>query len=148
MDKKAVEFNGGAGQFAVAFIVSLITAYIPIFGWPISMNIMVEYIVNNTLLNGRKITYKASYGETLVFLLVNMLLVFVTLGIYTFWFYPKAYKFVADHISYVSDSPSEPVAPAAGDTTAPAPQPAAPEIPTNTAPAPSAPEAPQPPAAV
>ncbi len=101
MNKKSFEFHGAAGGYFVVFIVTLVTAYIPIFGWPISMNYALSWIANNATIDGRKIQYTAKYGETLVFQLVNLLLLVVTLGIYTFWFVPKQYRFIADHTSFV-----------------------------------------------
>lgn len=101
MDKKAFEFHGKAGGYFVVFIVTLVTAYIPIFGWPLSMNYALSWIADNATVNGRKVTYTAKYGETLKFLLVNLLFLIFTLGIYTFWFVPKQYRFIADHISFV-----------------------------------------------
>lgn len=99
MDKK-FEFHGKAGGYFVVFIVTLITMYIPIIGWPIAFNFDVKWIAENTTVNGKKLTYDAGYGETLGFLLLNLLLLVVTLGIWTFWFVPRQYRFIMDHVSY------------------------------------------------
>lgn len=113
-NQKSFEFNGTPGGYFLVTLVSLITAYIPIFGWPISFNYSMDYIVKNSRINGRSLKYSAGYGETLGFLVVNLLLVLVTLGIYIFWFGPKTYRFVADHSSFADETPAvapvEPVA--------------------------------------
>jgi uncharacterized membrane protein YjgN (DUF898 family) len=101
MGKISFEFNGTAGGYFVVFIVTLVTAYIPIFGWPISFNYGTAWIADNILIDGRKIKYQAGYGETLKFILFNLLLLIITLGIYTFWFVPKQYRFIASHTQFV-----------------------------------------------
>lgn len=101
MNKKSFEFNGTAGGYFVVFLVTLLVAYIPIFGWPIAMNYGIGWAADNLLIDGRKIVYNAGYWETLKFLLVNFLLIAITLGIYSFWYVPKQFRFVLDHTSYV-----------------------------------------------
>jgi Bacterial protein of unknown function (DUF898). len=101
MDKMNFEFHGKPGNYFVVFLVTAITSYIPIFGWPIAMNYGLAWIADNTTIGGKQIKYSAGYGETLKFLLLNMLLLIVTLGIYVFWFVPKQYRFIAAHTSFV-----------------------------------------------
>jgi len=125
MNGKTVAFHGKAGGFFVATIVSTVMAYVLVIGWPISLNFFVKWLADNTEINGRKVVYQAGYGETLKLLVVGILLVMVTLGIYMFWFYPKVYRFIADHISYVDDTPAPDTAPAGP---APAAPPAAPAV--------------------
>lgn len=72
---------------------------------------MNGWIVENTEVNGRKLRYEAGYGETLGFLLLGILLIFITLGIYNFWFVPKIYRFVMEHTRYADTG--EPVEAAA-----------------------------------
>jgi cytoskeletal protein RodZ len=118
---KPLKFHGGAGGFFLASIVSWVMWYVIIIGWPIAFNYMNQWIVENLEVNGRRMKYTAKYTETLGFLLVNIALIIVTLGIYTFWFVPKAYRFVVDHSEY-TDAPSP----------SNAPQPAAPVAPSET----------------
>lgn len=101
VNNKALEFNGSVGGYFIAFLVMVLTAYIPIFGWPIGMNFFAGWLADSTLVNGKSVTYKAQYGETLKFYVVNMLLIIVTLGIYVFWFVPKLFRYIVDHTSYV-----------------------------------------------
>lgn len=101
MDKMNFEFHGKPGSYFVVFLVTLITSYIPIFGWPIAMNYSLAWTAENATIGGKQIKYDASYGETLKFLLLNILLLIVTLGIYIFWFVPKQYRFIASHTSFV-----------------------------------------------
>lgn len=95
-------FTGTAGGFFVAYLVTYVTSLLFIFGWPIAMNYMAKYVVENVDLNGKKFKYEAGYGETLGFLFVNILLVLITLGIYTFWFIPKSYRWILEHTSYAN----------------------------------------------
>ncbi len=99
-NNRSFQFTGTPGDYFVAALVSAICSIIPIFGWPIAFNTMVGWVANGLLVDGKKIKYSAEYGEVLVFLLVNFLLIFVTLGIYTFWYVPKQFRFIADHASY------------------------------------------------
>jgi uncharacterized membrane protein YjgN (DUF898 family) len=122
METKAFEFHGKAGGYFVVFLITLICSYIPILGWPIAFNYGNQWIADNLLIKGRKVKYSAGYGETLVFLLVNVLLLIVTIGIYVFWFVPKQYRFIVDHSSFVDE---QPVAAAAAPV---APQPTAPLV--------------------
>ena len=104
MNKKSFEFHGTAGGYFVVFLVTLICAYIPLFGWPIAMNFPLSWIADNATISGRKIKYQAGYGETLKFLFVNLLLTIITFGIYTVWFVPKQYRFIADHAQFVDEA--------------------------------------------
>ncbi len=119
MNQKQFEFTGKPLDYFVVLIISAITAYIPIFGWPIGFNYNNKWLADNVLINGRKVKYTAAYGETLKFLFVNVLLVIVTLGIYMIWFGIKSYKFIADHTEFVDTSAQPMAAPA----TPPAPMP-------------------------
>lgn len=99
--KKSFEFHGKPGEYFVVFLVTLITSYIPIFGWPVAMNYSLSWIADNSTIDGRKVKYQAGYGETLKFLLLNLLLLVVTFGIWVFWFVPRQYRFIADHAQFV-----------------------------------------------
>ena len=117
---KLLKFEGTAGGYFLVTLVSIIASYIPFFGWAFAMNFMAGWVVENSLVNGKKV---AGYGETLGFIFINSLLILVTLGIYMFWFVPKAYAYVMDHVAYEGETPA--AAPAA---------PAAPEAPAGPAP--------------
>lgn len=130
-ENKTFEFHGTPGQYFVVFIVTLISAYIPIFGWPFGFNYGNKWIADNLTINGRKVKYEAGYGETLVFLLKNILLLIVTFGIYSFWFVPKQYRYILSHASYADEvsaaTPAGPVMPV--DPIAPvAPMPPTPAV--------------------
>lgn len=103
MHSKPFEFHGTASGYFVVFLVTFITAYIPILGWPIAMNFGLSWAADNLTIDGRKVKYEAGYGETLSFILVNVILIFITLGIYSFWYVPKMYRFVVDHAHYAKD---------------------------------------------
>ena len=99
-ENKTFEFHGTPGQYFVVFLVTMISAYIPIFGWPFGFNYGNEWIARNLTINGRKVKYHAAYGETLKFLLVNLLLIIITFGIYSFWYLPKQYRYILAHAGY------------------------------------------------
>jgi hypothetical protein len=113
MDKTTFKFNGTAGGYFLVFIVTFVMSYIPIFGWPVAFNYMAGWMVDNTEANGKKLKYNGKYGETLSFLLINILLMIITLGIYVFWFVPKSYRFVLDRTSEAVEVPVAQVAPEA-----------------------------------
>lgn len=105
-------------------------------------------MAENALVNGKKVVYKAGYGETLKFIFVNMLLLIITLGIYIFWFTPKSYRYLVDHVVYAdetgtvptAEAPEAPVTPEATPSippatdVPPAPAPTEPTPPVNPAP--------------
>jgi uncharacterized membrane protein YjgN (DUF898 family) len=101
MGNKVFQFDGKAGDYFAAAIVSAICSIIPIFGWPISFNTMVGFFVDHLLVDGKRVKYAGEYGEVLVFLLTNFLLILITCGIYTFWYVPKQIRFIADHTTTV-----------------------------------------------
>lgn len=102
MNGKTFEFHGTPGGYFVVFLVTLVTAYIPLFGWAFGMNYMWEWMADNSTINGKKVKFSASYGETLKFLFVNLLLLMITFGIYSFWFVPKQYRYIADHTEFAN----------------------------------------------
>lgn len=110
MQNKSFDFIGTPGGFFITLILTSLLQLIPIAGAVLGMNMMYGWMADNSLVSGRKVVYKAEFMETLVFLLVNVLLVMVTLGIYFFWFAPKMYKFVANHVSF-ADEAATPAAP-------------------------------------
>jgi hypothetical protein len=116
---KPLEFHGKAGGYFLLTIISIIMVYIPFFGWAFLLNYAAGWFADNALVNGQKVEYEAGYGETLKFVFVNALLIIITFGIYSFWFYPKVYRYMADHTNYLNDG-AVPQAPAI-------PVPAAPE---------------------
>lgn len=123
-NQKPLEFNGTAGGYFVVFLLSLVLAYIPFFGWAFLMNYVSEWVASNSKVNGRQVIYKAGFGETLKFIFINSLLTFITFGIYTFWFMPKAYRYFTDHVSYLDGgvgmaAPAPAFAGAPADPTAP-----------------------------
>ena len=97
---KPFSFKASAGDFFIFSIASIILVYIPIFGWAFLFNYAAKWMADRATVNDQKITYQAGYGETLKFIFINMLLVAITFGIYSFWFYPKAYAYIADHLSF------------------------------------------------
>ncbi len=109
-NQKPLQFNGTAGSYFVVFIVTLITTYIPIFGWAFGFNFMANWVAENSVVNGKPVVYKAGYGETLKFIFINSLLLIITLGIYIFWFTPKCYRYAADHMHYTNSGATESVA--------------------------------------
>lgn len=116
-NQKTFEFNGKAGGYFVVFLVSLIGAYIPFFGWAWSFNFTNAWIAKNSKISGKSVSYNAAYIDTLVFFIINTLLLIITLGIYVFWFVPKSYRYIADNLTIVDSSASAP---------APTPAPVAP----------------------
>lgn len=150
-NQKPVQFNGTAGGYFVVFLVTLVTTYIPVLGWAFGFNFTANWMAENSLVNGKKVVYKAGYGETLKFIFINTLLLIITLGIYVFWFTPKSYRYMVDYISYADEAapvpvPITPVAPAEPEAPA-APQPVTdvPPSPAPTEPASTPPTNPTPP---
>src|SRR5438876_365731 len=98
---RPLEFKGTASGYFVLALISVVFSYIPILGWAFLLNYASAWYADNSLVNGKKVVYKAGYGESLMFMLLNTLLLVVTFGIYMFWFVPKMYRYVFDHIHYV-----------------------------------------------
>ncbi len=120
---KPLEFHGTAGGYFLLAIVSIIFMYIPFFGWAFLLNYASGWFADSTMVNGRKVRYQASYGESLKFVFVNALLILITLGIYSFWFAPKMYRYMVEHVDYLDES--------ATATAMPSPTPETPAMPAN-----------------
>lgn len=128
-NQKPLQFQAGALDYFILSVLSIVLAYIPFLGWAFLLNYSGEWFADRTLVTGKKITFKAGFGESLKFVFVNFLLIVITIGIYSFWFYPKMYRYMADHTSFAEDVAVNPVVDAA-----PA-QPVAPESPAPEVPA-------------
>ncbi len=112
-----INFNGKAGGYFLVFLVTLIFSYIPFFGWAFALNYAAGWVMDNTTVNGKALKYSAGYGEALMFIFVNTLLLIITFGIYIFWFVPKMYRFIVGHTDFAGAAPvakaEAPAAPAA-----------------------------------
>lgn len=126
---KPLDFKGTAGGYFVLVLISIVLAYIPVLGWTYLLNYAAGWFAENTLVNGRKVAYKAGYGETLKFMFLSSLLLVVTLGIYMFWFAPKMYRYIAEHTHYLDEAVASQSPVAAEPVAAPAAQ--APVSPTD-----------------
>lgn len=82
--------------------------YIPFFGWALLLNFASSWYADNTLVNGKQVKYSAGYGESLKFVSINFVFLVVTLGIYTFWFYPKLFRYIVGHTTYTDLQGSSP----------------------------------------
>lgn len=102
---KEFQFEGTAGGYFVVFLVTLLIGWVPLLGTAFVFNYTNEWLASNSRISGRRVQYSAGFGETLWFILVNSLFVLITLGIYTFWFVPKSYRYIADHLSYDAVAP-------------------------------------------
>jgi hypothetical protein len=144
MQGKSFEFRGDVGGFAIVLIVSWAASFIPIIGWVFAFNFSNKWFAENTFVKGQQLSWRASFTDSLVFLVVQFLLLFVTLGIYVFWFGPKMYRFIADHVEFAGASVAQPMNPAVAS------QPIMPQAPVTSGgmqqppmqAAPAAPEAP------
>lgn len=105
MNQKQFEFNGTAGGFFVTYLVTILCMIVPFVGPALGLNYMLKWLADNITIRGEKIQYAAGLGDTFVFIFVNALLIAVTLGIYVFWYVPKAYRFIAEHVSFVGSTP-------------------------------------------
>lgn len=104
MQNKSFDFVATAGGYFYIVIVATLLQFIPIIGTVIAFNMMYSWLAENSIVGGRRVVYKAGFGETLKFLLVNLLLVLVTFGIYIFWFVPKTFKYVAAHVTFADEA--------------------------------------------
>lgn len=105
-NSKILDFVGTPSSFFVMYLVSALMSLIPFVGFAMAYNYGAKWMAENTRLHGRQLTFQSTLGETWVFLIVNILLVLVTLGIYVFWYVPKMYRFAYDHIHYADEVPS------------------------------------------
>lgn len=107
---KNFEFTGTAGSFFGMYILSLLLMFVPFVGFVFAFNNQNSWLMKNIKIKGRALYYKAEFGETFVMMLVGLLLVAVTFGIYIFWYVPKVYRFILDHTTYADEAPAGPVA--------------------------------------
>lgn len=113
-NQKPLEFKAGALDYFIFAIVSIILIYIPFIGWAILVNFSGSWFAKRAKVTGKDIEFKSGFGENLKLVTVAFLLMIITLGIYSFWFYPKLYRYMADHTQFAGAEPTptatEPVA--------------------------------------
>ena len=114
---KPLEFRAGALDYFILTILSVILIYIPFIGWAILVNYAGGWFAGRATVTGKKVAFKAGFGESLKLVTVGFFLMLITLGIYSFWFYPKLYRYFASHTQFAGEAP---VSPAASEET-PAP---------------------------
>lgn len=133
---KQFEFTGNASSFFVMYLVVALLSFIPLVGFAFAFNYQNKWLATNIKVQNRQLTYQATLGEVWVMLVVGLLLTMVTFGIYIFWFVPKVYRFVLDHVHFADEIPAAPVTTALPTTPAQpvANPPVAPTPPTNTVP--------------
>lgn len=110
-DQKPLEFKAGALDYFILTILSIILVYIPFIGWAFLLNYSGSWFAERSLVTGKKVEFNAGFGESLKFVFVNVLLLVVTFGIYSFWFYPKLYRYMAEHVNFVGELAPAPVEP-------------------------------------
>jgi hypothetical protein len=108
---KPLEFKGAPADYFLLTIITVVCMYVPIFGWAFILNYSAVWLADKLLVHGKQVAYKADYVEALKFVFINALLLFITFGIYAFWFVPKLYRYVTERI-YYTDEPGAPAKPA------------------------------------
>jgi uncharacterized membrane protein YjgN (DUF898 family) len=98
--QKPIQFNATAGAYFVMTLVTFLCMYVPLFGWAYALNYVAGWHAERLRINGRPVVYQATYLESLKLVAVGAILMFVTLGIYAFWFAPKAYRYITEHMYY------------------------------------------------
>jgi hypothetical protein len=141
-DQKPLQFQAGALDYFIYTIVTIVLVYIPIFGWAYLLNYSGSWFSKRALVTGKNVEFNAGYLESLKFVFINVLLLIVTLGIYSFWFYPKMYRYVADHVAFAGEVAAPVEATPVGPVFETPVQPQAPIAPESPV-APSAPVAPE-----
>lgn len=146
--QKPLQFQASALDYFILTILSVILIYIPFIGWAVLLNYCGSWFADRAQVTGKKIEFKAGFGESLKLVAIGFLLLVITLGIYSFWFYPKVYKYMAEHTHFAGDGPAAEAASEPAPTPE-APKAEAPEVPVATdtppsePPQPTAPTAPQ-----
>lgn len=108
---KPLQFNGTAGGIFVTLLVYSLFMIIPIVGWAFGINYFARWIADNSLINGQKVKFTATMGNTFWFFLKNTLLVLITFGIFIFWYIPRLYRFITEYVEYVtSGEVAQPIA--------------------------------------
>ncbi len=136
-DQRPIAFKAGAFDYLILTVLSIILIYIPFLGWAYLLNFSGEWFAKHSKITGKEIAFKAGFGESLKFVSINVVLLLITFGIYSLWFYPKLYRYMAEHVHFAEQSApqvSEPVLAAPVDP-AINPTVAAPSQPIVTAPA-------------
>jgi len=98
---KLLTFNAPVVDYMFATFFSVVLIYVPFIGWAFLVNYLSSWYADHATINGKQITFRAEYMETLKFVSLHALFVLLTFGIYIFWFIPKLYSYIADHVEYV-----------------------------------------------
>lgn len=113
-NQKPIEFQASPLDFFILSVLSIILVYIPLFGWAYLLTYSGEWFAKRSRISGRGVAFHADYVENLKFLSINVLLLIVTFGIYSFWFYPKLYRYMTERVSFTDDIAGAPAQAAYG----------------------------------
>jgi uncharacterized membrane protein YjgN (DUF898 family) len=95
------QFNGSGGDLFVTYLVGLILTSITfgIYGAWFMVKLNKYFLENTAILSGGQqvgsLAFNGEGGELLGTFIVGILLTYVTLGIYSFWFQVKLWKYMA-----------------------------------------------------
>ena len=103
---KPLEFKAGALDYFIFTILSIILMYIPFVGWAVLVNYSGGWFAKRAKVTGKDIEFKAGFGESFKLVTIAFFLLIITLGIYSFWFYPKLYRYMAEHTHFAGEAPA------------------------------------------
>ena len=102
--KKAgpVAFDGGAGSYVVTHILAQLLT-MTFFGIPWAVCMVLTWGVDHTIVEGKRLRFLGTGGQLFGQWIKWVLLVIVTLGIYSFWVVPAFNKWIADNTEFERD---------------------------------------------
>lgn len=104
---KDFEYTGTAGDIFMIFLWTTLFMFLSIFGSPLAMRKTGKILTSKMKVNGRSLDFDVEYWEAFKFILIQNLLIFITFGIYYFWFIRNSYRFSLAH-THFADSPIQP----------------------------------------
>ncbi|MBI5647560.1 MAG: DUF898 family protein [Ignavibacteriae bacterium] len=94
-------FDGGVSTyFGTAILAALLTVFTAGLGFPWALCMKQRWITKHTLIDGRRLIFTAHGGGLILLWIKWMLLIFITLGIYSFWVGPNLQRWIVEHTDF------------------------------------------------
>lgn len=105
---KNFTFDGGAGTYVgTAILATVITIFTLFIAYPYALVLMERWKAKHTYVKGFQLKFTGTgiglFGQWIKWLL----LVIITLGIYSFWVMPRLQKWKVEHTDFVIAKPTE-----------------------------------------
>ena len=94
-------FDGGAATYwGTALLAAVITVFTLGLAYPYALVLRQRWRAKHTIVDGRRLRFVGSGTSLFLNWIRWFLLTIVTIGIYSFWLWPRVHKWVAEHTDW------------------------------------------------